>query len=133
MAICDILTDYCPSGTRLSTKDLDKRSVPVPFPLSSTHSLCRYSRYKRNLESAMALPRLRYPITDEHHMNGLILLNKIAECRSISKVSIRRGHMIKGICSDLSKNEQKAEIMISNCFGMKDERNFDTISRLKYR
>ena len=35
----------------------------------------------------MALLRLRYLITDEHHMNGLILLSKIAECRSISKVS----------------------------------------------
>ena len=86
MTICDILTDYCPSGTRLSTKDLDKKFVPVPLPLSSTYSLCRYSRHKSDLESVMALPRLRYLITDEHHMNGLISSNKIAERRSISKV-----------------------------------------------
>jgi hypothetical protein len=86
MTICDILTDYCPSGTRLSTKDSDKRSVPVLLPLSSTHSLCRYSRHKSDPESVMAPPRLRYLITDEHHMNGLISLNKIAECHSITKV-----------------------------------------------
>ena len=89
MAICDTLTDYCPSGTRLSTKDLDKRSVLVPLPLSSTHSLCRYSQHKSDLESVMALPKLRYPITDEHHMNGLILWNKIAEHRPISKYQER--------------------------------------------
>ena len=34
----------------------------------------------------MALPRLRYLIMDEHHMNGLISLNKTAEIRSISKI-----------------------------------------------
>jgi hypothetical protein len=94
--ICDILTDYCPSETRLSTKDLDKRFAPVLFPLSSTHSLCLYSRHMCDLESVMALPRLRYLITDEHRMNGLIASNKIAECRSINK-GIRIGHMIKSI------------------------------------
>lgn len=79
------LTDYCPLGTRLSTRDSDKKSVPVPVPLSSTHSICRYSQRKSDLESVMALPKLRYLITDERHMNGLISMNKIAERRSISK------------------------------------------------
>ena len=46
-----------------------------------------------DLKSVMALPRLRYLITDEHRMNGSIASNKIAECRSISK-GIRIGHMI---------------------------------------
>ena len=80
------LTDYCPPETRLSTKDLDKRSVPLPLPLLRTHSLCRYSRHKSDLESVMALPRLRYVIMDELHMNGLISLNKIVESRSIIKI-----------------------------------------------
>ena len=70
----------------MSTKDLDKRSVPLPLPLLPTHSLCRYSRHKSDLESVMALPRLRYVIMDEHHMNGLISLNKIFESRSIIKI-----------------------------------------------
>ena len=49
-----------------------------------------------DLKSVMALPRLRYLITDEHRMNGSIASSKIAECRSISK-DIRIGHMIKDI------------------------------------
>ena len=81
----DILTVHCPSGTQLSTKDLDKRSAQVPPPPSSTHSLCGYSRHKNNQASVMALPKVRYSITEEHHMNGSILLDKIVECHSMRK------------------------------------------------
>jgi hypothetical protein len=57
----------------------------------------------------MAPPRLRYPIMDEHHMNGLILLDKIAECHSMSNVSSGEEHMTKDIFVQTSRKTKRRQ------------------------